>query len=124
MLGAVDRELFLGHPIPTLVGNRDLFHIDEALLTSVPVVQFAGPFDDRLEVFVNIVHAARRVHPADAVIETLIDEELTPRHRAVCIQTFRTKHLRFGPEEKRCVRIDQEQGMMRRRVGWRDRDTV
>ena len=32
--------------------------------------------------------------------------------------------MRFGPEEKRCMRIDQKQRMMRRRVRWRDSDAV
>src|SRR5207302_9369429 len=51
-------------------------------------------------------------------------EELTPGYRTISIQALGAEHLRFGPEVKGCVRIDQEQRMVRRRVRRSDCDTI
>ena len=45
------------------------------------------------------------IQPA-RVVESLVDEELSPRHRAVRVQSFVARHLQLGAEEERRVRID------------------
>ena len=45
-------------------------------------------------------------------IETLVDKELAPGHRAVGVQSFVTGHLQLGTEIKRGVRVYQQQRMM------------
>ena len=47
------------------------------------------------------------MHPAGALVESLIDEELSPRDRAVRVQPFVARHLHLGAEEERRVRVDQ-----------------
>src|SRR4030095_14103042 len=64
------------------------------------------------------------MHPANLVVETLIDEELTPRGRAVGVEALVADHLQFRTEEKRGVRVDEKQGLAIERVRRRDRRTV
>ncbi|MCG3162548.1 MAG: hypothetical protein JMDDDDMK_03815 [Acidobacteria bacterium] len=89
------------------------------------LVEVAVAFlDDGFEIAVNGVNGAGGVHPAAAFIEALVDEELSPRRRAVSVQAFAADHLQLGPEEKRRVRIDEQQRAPRRRVRWRNGDAV
>ncbi len=78
----------------------------------------------RLEVLVDVVDAAGRVHPAGAIVEPLVDEELAPRERAVRVQALVAHHLRFGAEEEGRVRIDQQQRVVSGGVRGRDGDAV
>ncbi len=49
---------------------------------------------------VDVVDAARGVHPAQPVVEPLIDEELAPRQRAVGIQALLTRDVCLFAEEE------------------------
>ena len=69
--------------------------------------------------FVGRIDGARCVHPADFVVEALVDEELSPCRRAVRVQASLAHHLELGPEVERRVRIDQEERMVADRVGRR-----
>jgi hypothetical protein len=60
-------------------------------------VAFLG---DGLEEFVFRVDAARRVHPADVLVESLVDEDLSPRDGAVRVEPFIARHLDLGAEEE------------------------
>src|SRR5438105_13118279 len=95
---AINGELFLSHSVPALIGNRDCSYLQRTFFIPVLVIEIGTLLDDRFQVLVDIVDTTRCVHPTGAVIEALIDEELTPGDRAVRIQTFRAEHLRFGPE--------------------------
>ena len=64
------------------------------------------------------------MHPARAVVEALIDEELAPGGGSVSVEAFFTGHLKFGAEEERGVGIDEQQGVVREGVGGRDGDAV
>src|SRR4051812_41405123 len=64
------------------------------------------------------------MHPAGAVVESLVDEELTPRYRAVVVEALLTRNLHLGAEEKRGVRIDEKERVVGERVRWRDGDAV
>src|SRR4030095_2760547 len=61
---------------------------------------------------VDVVDAARGVHPADPIVEALIHEELSPRDGAVCVEPFVARDLDLGPKEERRVRVDQEKRML------------
>ena len=76
------------------------------------------------EVFIDSVNAARGVHPTGAVVEALIDEKLTPRDRAIGVESFVARHLKLGAEEEGSVRVDQQKRMMRNSVRRRDSDAV
>ena len=65
----------------------------------------------RFEELVDVVDAARGVHPAGAIIESLVDEELSPRECAVGIEAFLADELRLFAEVERGVRVDPEQGV-------------
>ena len=79
---------------------------------------------DRLEEFVDVVHAARRVHPAGGGIEPLIDEDLPPRHRAVRVEPLVAHHLQLGAEVEGRVRVDPEQRVAIRGEARRNGDAV
>ena len=120
----VDGEVFLRHSGGSFVGHGNLRRGYRPLLGAVPISEAVALLRHGLEILVDVVDAARCVHPAGAVVESLVDEELAPGQRAVHVQAFLADHLRFGPEEKRGMRIDQQQRVLGRRVGRRDSDTV
>ena len=64
------------------------------------------------------------MHPAGALVEALVDEELAPGHGAVGVEPFVADHLQFGAEEERGVGIDQQQGVVVGGVRGRDGDAV
>ncbi len=113
VMRSVNGEFLFRHAVIGLVRDDDLCRGDGALLISVFVVEAAVLLFDRFQIFVHGIHAARSVHPAGAVIKSLINEELAPGHGAVSIQPFVAHHLQFRPEEEGGVRIDQQQGVMR-----------
>src|SRR3982750_4627619 len=78
----------------------------------------------RLSEFVDIIDAARRVHPAGVGVEALVDEELTPRRRAIDVQTLVAGYLLLGAEEVAGVRIDQKQRLAATRQRRRDGNAV
>ena len=91
-----------------LEGNDDALLDDRPLLSADDVEALAVLLDDRLEILVDVVNAAGRVHPAGLVVEALVDEELPPGERAVGVESFFAHHLGFRAEEERRVRIDEE----------------
>ena len=79
-----------------LVGYGDLADPQFLQAAAIPVVQAVRLLDDGLGIFVDGVAAVRGVHPAVARVESLVDEELAPRDRAVHIQSRIAHHLQFG----------------------------
>nr|GEU28199.1 hypothetical protein [Tanacetum cinerariifolium] len=92
-----------------LVRQRDVHRLQGPLLVAVLVVILAVLFADGFQVLVDDVAAARRVHPAYAVVKTLVHEELAPGHGAVGVKALLAMHLHLGPEVERRVRIDHQQ---------------
>src|SRR5207237_9592294 len=76
---------------------------------AVPIAIAVAPPLDPFGEFIDIVDAARRVHPAGVGVEALIDEELAPGRRAIGTKAFVTRHLQFRAEVEAGVRIDEEQ---------------
>src|SRR4051794_967449 len=93
---------------------RSISHADGALANwnaQVPDLvakALAAPLD-LLGKLVDIIDAARRVHPAGVAVESLVDEELPPGGGAVDVESFAARHLQFGPEVEAGVRIDQKE---------------
>src|SRR5215831_18932630 len=116
MLRAIDREILVGQLDSVFIKDSDYFRLDRPVLTSIAVVELVSLSADRLQVFINVIDAAGCVHPAGVFIESLIDEELSPRHGAVRIQAFVADHLGLRSEVKRRMRIDQKQRTMRGRI--------
>ena len=123
-MGAVDRECPAGHSGGRPVGHRDGGHGHRSLFVAVPVEGAAATLHDRLQILVDRVHRARGVHPPRAVVEPLVDEELSPRHRPIRIEAFVAHHLRLGPEKERRVRVDEQQGAVVESVRRCDSDAV
>src|SRR5450759_1239338 len=115
-MGAVDREIFLRHSSGSAVADDGFLLHHRSLLRAVAINEVVAASRPSLEILVDVVSAGGRVHPARAVVEALIDEELSPRYRAIGIQPLLTRHLHFGAEEKRRVRVDEEERVMRKRV--------
>ena len=80
--------------------------------------------DDGLEVFVDHIGAVGSVHPAEAVVEPLVDEELAPSDGTVGVETFFADGVDLGTEIKRRVRIDEEQGVAGGGFGGGDGEAV
>ena len=97
MVRAVDGEFALSpFRSAVLYGTVIFSTVDRPLLGAVAVGEAVALLRHRLEVLVDVVDAARRVHPAGALVEALVDEELSPGQRAVRVQPFVAGHLRFG----------------------------
>src|SRR5271166_53631 len=106
-MGAIYGKFLFRHAVAGPVGHRDSGCYYRTLLVSVPIVELIAAFCDGLQILVNRIDTAGSMHPAGMVVEALVNEELTPRDRAVGIQPFLAHHLQFGSEEERGVRIDQ-----------------
>ena len=66
VLRAVDGELLLRHAGVRLVRHGDLLRDERPLFVAVLIEVLIALLDDRLEVLVEVVDVARRVHPAGA----------------------------------------------------------
>jgi hypothetical protein len=64
------------------------------------------------------------MHPTGMLVETLVDEELPPRHRTIGVEPLIARHLQFGAKIKRCVGIYVEKRMTVAAVAWGDRETI
>ena len=112
----VDRELLLRHSLWSPVPDDGFLFRHGPFLRAVAINEMVAASRNRLQILVDVVGAGGRVHPAGAIVEALIDEELPPGYRTVVIQPLLTGHLDLGPEEKRRVRIDEKERVMRKRV--------
>ncbi len=121
---AVDGEFALRHPRVGPVGHCDPSLDHGTLLVAVEVVDAVVPLHDGLQELVDVVDAARGVHPAGPLVEALVDEELPPRDRAVGVEPLVADHVQLGPEEERRVGVDEEEGVARGAVGGGDGDAV
>src|SRR5258706_12645626 len=120
----VDSEILLRHALWSPVANDGLLLGHRPLLGAVAIKEMVAAFGYGLEILVDVVGAGGRVHPARACVESLIDEELSPRHCAIRVQSLLTRHLHLDAEEKGRVRIDEKERVMRERVGGRDCDSI
>ncbi len=101
VMGAVDREVTLGHR----AGRRAIGHGDgggdhRPFLSAVSVEELAVLPDNGLGELVHHVDAAGGMHPASVLVEALIDEELPPGGRAIGVQPLVGTHLQLGAEEE------------------------
>ena len=125
VMGGVAGEGALGElAVFGTVGNGDGLFGDRAQFLAIAVEETIALRHDRLGKFIDIVDAARRVHPADMAVEALIDEELAPGDRAIGVQSLVAAHLQFGPEEEAGVRVDHQQRMAAFRPRRRDGEAV
>src|SRR6185503_16543583 len=83
VLRVVDGELLLRHAGVCLVRNGDRLRDERLLVAAVFIEVLITLFYDGLDVLVEVVGVARRVHPTGSRVESLIDEELSPRRRTV-----------------------------------------
>jgi len=91
---------------------------------TVPVAIALAPALDAIGELIDVIDAARRVHPAGMPVETLVEEELTPGRCAIDVETLVARHLQLGAEIEARVGIDEQErspigGQLRR-----DRDSV
>src|SRR4029079_18256628 len=68
------------------VADRDRLRVQRAAGRAVTVAAALAAAFDRLGKFVDIVDAARGVHPPRVGVEALVDEELAPGGRAVRVE--------------------------------------
>ena len=122
--GAIDREFLLRHAVVGFVGDGNLGGLQRALFVAVLRVVTVALLRHGFEILIDGVDAAGGVHPAGAFVEALVDEELAPGYRAVGVQAFIARHLEFGAEEEGSVGIDEQQGVVGRRVGRGDGHAV
>src|SRR3954463_12565150 len=100
-MGAVDGELLLRHPLWGAVADDRFLLRHRPLPGAVAIDEMVTALRYGLEIFVDVVGAGGRVHPASALVEALINEELPPGHRAIGVQALLTRDLHLGAEEKR-----------------------
>ncbi len=125
MVGAIDREgAGLHRAVGGAVGHADRGDRHGTQGGAVAVEGLAALVDDGLGELVHGVGACGGVHPAGAVVEPLVDEELAPGRGAVGVQPGVTGHLGFRAEIERGVRVDQQQGVAAGGVRGRDGDPV
>src|SRR5207249_7907687 len=92
MMSPVDGEVLPGHSSAGLVRYGDRTRLDRAFFGAVLVGEAVVLFHDGFKILVDVVHAARCMHPACALVESLVDEELAPRERAVGVQALVADH--------------------------------
>src|ERR1039458_9603909 len=97
---AVDGEMLFGHAIAGPVPHGDRRGRHRTLFGPVFVDIAVAIFLYGFEILIDGIDAAGGVHPAGALVETLVDEELPPRHGAVGIEPLLTGHLQFRATEK------------------------
>jgi len=97
----VGRELSLTQGAAVFVRHDDRLRDERPLAVAVAVNEISRRvffLRDGFEIFVDDIAAVRRVHPADAVVEALVNEELSPRHRAVGREPFVADDVHFRPK--------------------------
>src|SRR5260370_5473899 len=106
VLGADDRAVMTAvHGEFSISGPSALFErygdsdgLEFSQSGAISVIQSVRLRDDGFGIFVDGIAAVRRVHPAVALVESLIDEELPPGHRAIDVQSLLADHLQFVAE--------------------------
>src|SRR5204862_2201128 len=83
VMGVEDRKILLRHSLWSTVANDRFLLRHRPLRGAVAINETIAAFRYSLEIFVDVVGTGRRVHPAGAVVEALVDEELSPGYRAV-----------------------------------------
>ena len=124
MMGAEYRKGAFGQAFGRPVWYRDRLLPDRALLVAIPIEQAIVALDNLLGILVDVVDPARRMHPPDRLVESLVYEELPPGDRPVGIESLLAHQVHLGPEEERGMRIDPEQRIAARRLRGRDREAV
>ena len=109
VVAAIGSDRARGHAGGGLVGQRNVLGLHLALAVTVFVEHLAIALDHGLEVFVDDVAPAGGVHPPGALVEALVDEELSPGDRAVGIEALFAGHVDFGPEVERGMRVNEQQ---------------
>src|SRR5690349_12390088 len=110
MVGEIRFEVAEGQmPIFRAIANGDRTHADRAAVASVAIAARLTLAFDPLREFIDVVDAARGVHPTSVSVEALVDEELSPGGSAVDVESLVARHLLLGAEEEAGMRVDQKQ---------------
>src|SRR5579884_274440 len=120
----IDRELPLRHSRFGLVRHSDFAYDHRTFFIPVFVKESIALLLHRLKIFVDGIDTAGSVHPAHAVVESLVDEELSPGGGAIGIEPLITHHLQFGAEKEVSMGIDQKQSVMIDSICRRNRNAV
>jgi hypothetical protein len=125
VMGGIGGEVAHGEAAVGLAhAQRDRPRPDRAQGAAVAVEEAIAATDDGLGELVDRIDAARRMHPAEPLVEPLVDEELAPGRCAVGVQALCALHAELGAEEEAGVRIDQQQRAAVAGQRRRDRDAV
>ena len=106
------------------VGQGDARRGNRAQDVAVTGERAVALVHDGLKVAVHRVRMAGGVHPAQPVVEALVDEELAPGDGAIGVEPLVAGHLQLGAEVERGVRVDQQQRVVVHGVRRRDGDAV
>src|SRR5438270_136538 len=82
---------------------------DRAASVAVPIAITSASALDLFRELIDIIDAARRVHPTGMGIEALVDEELAPGRGTIHVEPFVARHLQLGTEIPAGVRVDEEE---------------
>ena len=124
MMCAIDGECLAPHPAGGFVRHGDRCHGHGPIGGAIAIEVAIALLHDGLEILVDRIDAARRVHPTGAIVETLIDEDLAPGDGPVSIEPLLAHDLQLSTEEERRMRIDQQQCVMVYRVHRRDGESI
>ena len=113
-----------GAAVRRAVGQRDVRHAHRAPRVAVAVEQAAVPPDDGLQEPIDGIRVAGGVHPAQPVVEALVEEELAPGRGPVGVEPRVAGHLQLRAEIEGGVRIDQQERVVIPGVRRRDGDAV
>ena len=91
---SLDKLTRLQHPYG--FGKR----FDGALLNTVSVPQLGIDLGNVFDEVVHEIKTGRCMHPTGLFIKTLVNEELSPGHGAVSVQTLLANHMNFAPKIK------------------------
>ncbi len=110
MMSGINGEAAYSHrAIRFAVRHADLAHAYRTQRTGVAIEQLAVLMHDGFGKFIHRIGSSGCMHPADVLIEALVDKELSPSNCTVRIEPCIARHLQFRAEIEGCVRIDQQQ---------------
>ena len=95
VMGVIGSDFNFRHRVAVAKREIDQFFLETPQFVSVLIVVTVILLDDGLEVFIDRIGSAGGVHPSGILVETLVDEKLTPGNRAVGVQPFFAHHVQF-----------------------------
>ena len=95
-MGVIGSDFNFRHRVAVAKREMDQFFLETPQFVSVLIVVTVILLDDGLEVFIDRIGSAGGVHPSGILVETLVDEKLTPGNRAVGVQPFFAHHVQLS----------------------------